>query len=118
MNALFDSAALAIVAYAEVDGATGASTLTNSGVITSKNATLAGLYYVNLSTAAGQRSDRDLIFVQARNSTAGGPAFSIVLDENQITKMVQFRNGSTAVDTSFSILILRTVLPPPVGAPA
>ena len=118
MNALFDSAALAIVAYAEVDGATGASTETNSGLVTTKLGGLTGRYAVALPTALAQQANRDLIFVQAK-STAVGPVMSSVDDSGNATKVVSFGNGSTtAVDTSFSILILRTVITPPVGSPA
>ena len=116
MNELCDSAALAIVAYAEVDGVKGDSTETNSGVTTTRQSL--GKYSVALSTAAGQQANRDLIFVQAK-STGVGPVMSSVDDSAMTTKLVSFAtSATTAADTSFSILVLRTVLPPPVGAPA
>jgi hypothetical protein len=116
MNALFDSAALAIVAYAHVDGATGTSTGTNSGVLTARQS--AGLYSVALSTVMAQECDKDLILVQPTSTSPGAglvPASSVVFDGGMITKLVQFGGiNSTAVDTSFAIIILRTTISTPL----
>ena len=114
MNALFDSAALAIVAYAHV-AADGSSTGTNSGVLTTKQNP--GLYSVSLSTVMAQECDRDLILVQPTSTASQLGAMSNVFDGGMATKLVQFSNASTtAVDTSFAIIILRTTITPPAGA--
>lgn len=118
MNALFDSAALAIVAYAHVDGNTGASTVTNSGVITSRNTT--GQYIVALQTAMSQANCKDFVLVQPTAFTGPAdsgyivPVASLVIDSQSTTKQISLGVGSTAVDCSFSIIILRTTIPTPL----
>jgi hypothetical protein len=117
MNALFDSAALAIVAYAHVDGATGASTVTNSGVLTTRYST--GYYYVALQTAMSQANCKDFVIVQPTAFTGmeldtGYPTASLVIDQQITTKQVLLGSGSTAQDCSFSIIILRTTIPTPL----
>ena len=118
MNALFDSAALAIVAYAHVDGNTGASTVTNSGVITSRNTT--GQYIVALQTAMSQANCKDFVLVQPSAFTGPSdsgyvnPIASLVIDSQSTTKQISLGVGSTAVDCSFSIIILRTTIPTPL----
>ena len=121
MNALFDSAALAIVAYAHVDGYTGASTVTNSGVLTSKSTTLAGRYTVALQTAMSQANCKDFVLVQPTafpgpaDSGYIVPVASLVIDSQSTTKQICLGAGaSTAVDCSFSIIILRTTIPTPL----
>ena len=121
MNALFDSAALAIVAYAHVDGQTGASTVTNSGVLTSKSTTLAGRYTVALQTAMSQAHCKDFVLVQPTAFTGPAdsgyivPVASLVIDSQSTTKQICLGAGaSTAVDCSFSIIILRTTIPTPL----
>ena len=121
MNALFDSAALAIVAYAHVDGATGASTVTNSGVTTTKlGGPGTGSYSVALQTAMSQANCKDFVLVQPTAFTGpadGGytqPIGSLVLDSQLTTKTVLLGVGSTTVDCSFSIIILRTTIPTPL----
>ena len=120
MNALFDSAALAIVAYAHVDGDTGASTVTNSGVLTSKSTTLAGRYTVALQTAMSQANCKDFVLVQPTAFTGPSdsgyvnPIASLVIDSQSTTKQISLGVGSTAVDCSFSIIILRTTIPTPL----
>lgn len=119
-STLFDSAGLAIVAYAQVDGATGQSegttSLANSGVYTTRTAT--GVYDVYLPTNLTQDLSQDLIFVQPKITTAlpqanGGPTVADVLELSAGVKEVQMFavDISTAVDADFDILILRTVLP-------
>ena len=118
MNALFDSAALAIVAYAHVDGNTGASTVTNSGVITSRNTT--GQYIVALQTAMSQANCKDFVLVQPTAFTGPAdsgyivPVASLVIDSQSTTKQINLGALSTAVDCSFSIIILRTTIPTPL----
>jgi hypothetical protein len=122
-STLFDSAGLAVVAYAQVNGATGASentsNLANSGIYTTR--LQLGQYLVQISTALGQIPSRDLIFVQpARLTGYTNPAYppgSLVTDANAYNKIVEFgtldpvSGLTTALDCDFSILILRTILP-------
>ena len=119
MNA-YSTANLALVAYAEVDGATGASTATNSGVTTTRTST--GVYLVALPSVLTQFSARDLIFVQPKSTAALGVSnvpSALVNDIPTATKIVYIGDSTTtAVDCSFSIVILRTLVPPPTGAPA
>jgi len=115
----FSGPNLATVAYAEVDGAAGASTATNSGVTTTRTA--AGTYVVVLPTTVTQLAARDLIFVQPKANNDGTsfafPRFADVDDSLDATKTIIIWSGdpaaaaSTRVDGSFSILILRTTIP-------
>ena len=75
-STLFDSAGLAIVAYAQVDGATGQSegttSLANSGVNTTRTST--GMYYVTLPTRTrpGPVAGPDLRPAEGHHRTADG----------------------------------------------
>lgn len=122
----FSGANLASVAYAEVDGVAGASTTTNSGVTTTRTAL--GTYVVILPTNLAQVEATDLIFVQLKESAAGGGAGlvaknAVVDDSLSVTKTVFVWSGdpalgvATLIDSSFSILILRSTITPPAGAP-
>ena len=127
---LFSGANLATVAYCEVDGTAGASTVTNSGVTTTRVA--AGTYVVILPTGLAQDPSRDLMFVQPKTNntdTQPNPAglvakMAVVDDTLQATKTIAIFSGdptlaaSTRIDSSFSVLILRTTISPPTGAPA
>lgn len=118
MNSLFDSAGLAIVAYAEV-AADGTSTVTNSGVTTARTA--AGQYTVTLPTNKQQSGARDLIFVTPKGTITSTPYSHKVDDASAAVKQVAIYGGSplaTFADADFSILILRTIIPPPAGSPA
>ena len=65
-----------------------------------------------------QFSDRDLIFVQPMNATAPLGS-SAVNDADQTRKLVFIgSSATTAVDSDFSVIILRTLTPPTVGGPA
>jgi hypothetical protein len=126
----FSGSNLATVAYAEVDGATGASTATNSGVATT--ITASGTYTVVLPTGITQNQARDLIFVQPKTNatdTQPSPAglvakMAVVDDTLDATKTIAIFAGdpslpaTTRINSSFSILILRTTISPPAGAPA
>jgi hypothetical protein len=112
MNTLFDSAGLAIVAYAEV-AADGTSTVNNSGVTTTKTAS--GTYNVILPADKTQQLGRDLIFVQPNGT---GPQTATVSEADAAKKVVERYAGATIADGAFTILILRTIVPPPAGAPA
>ncbi len=118
MNSLFDSAGLAIVAYAEV-ASDGTSTVTNSGVTTTRTA--AGQYTVTLPANKTQAASRDLIFVTPKGTISSVPYSHKVDDAGDADKLVAIYGGSplaTFADAAFSILILRTIIPPPSGAPA
>ena len=128
---MFDQAKLAVVAYAEVVGADGSSTRTNSGIVTTRLGL--GTYQLTLPVASQnqlgltQFSDRDLIFVQplnaaaplgasaVNNNTTGVPA-ATTLDVNKL--VFTGLSATTAVDTDFAVLILRTLTVPTVGGPA
>lgn len=124
-STLFDSAGLAIVAYAQVDGATGQSAGTtafaNSGVYTTRTAT--GVYDVYLPTGLTQDSSRDLIFVQPKTTpktTAIRLGYRVSADLFEVDatrKQVQTVGiggvvaATTAIDSDFDVLVLRTTLP-------
>ncbi len=126
-STLFDSAGLAFVAYVQVDGATGSTNptvtgLANSGVTTTRITT--GLYQFFLPTGLAQSYTKDLIFVQPKaipTTTAiraGQKPVADVLesDSTPFTKTVSFIGVSntllaTAIDTDFDVLVLRTILP-------
>lgn len=121
---LFSGANLATVAYAKVDGATGASTVSNSGVTTTRTA--AGQYVVVLPQGLTQTTPRDLIFVMPnRLDTSSLVAMAVVDDSLEATKTIRMYNGDPTAasptglqDMSFFILILRTTIAPPVNSPA
>lgn len=122
----FSGANLATVAYAEVDGAAGASTACNSGVTTTRTA--AGTYVVILPTTLTQDVSRDLILVQPTGNNDGTsfsfPRFATVDASLAATKTIAIWGGdpsaaaATRVDGSFSIVVLRTTITPPTGSPA
>lgn len=116
MNSLFDSAGLAIVAYAEV-AADGTSTATNSGVTTAKTPAVLGTYTVTLPADKTQVDARDLIFVQVKGS-GSAPLTAKVEETSPAVKTVRVSDAASLADGEFSILILRTIVPPPAGAPA
>jgi len=118
MNSLFDSAGLAIVAYAEV-ASDGTSTVTNSGVTTAR--TGAGQYTVTLPANKQQSGARDLILVTPKGTISPVPYSHKVDDADPAVKQVAIYGGSplaTFADSAFSVLILRTIVPPPTGSPA
>jgi hypothetical protein len=112
MNALFDSAGLAIVAYAEVVGATGSSSACNSGVTTARVS--AGLYTITLPSDKTQYANRDLMFVQVDGSSTNTIA-ALVDNTDPAVKVVRTSSASTLVDADFTVLILRTIAPSSVG---
>ena len=133
---MFDQAKLAVVAYAEVVGSDGSSTRTNSGIVTTRIGL--GTYQLSLPLASQnqlgltQFSDRDLIFVQPLNATfplsvtavndntLGFPTAQVpAATANDQNKLVFIgSSATTAVDSDFSVLILRTLTVPTVGGPA
>lgn len=122
---IFSAPNLAIVAYAEIDGVEGASTACNSGVDTTRAGL--GTYIVVLPTAVAQDHERDLIFVQTKQSSDGSGivAKQVEVDDAlSVTKVITIWSGNqaavepTTIDSSFMLLILRTTVSPPTGAPA
>lgn len=116
----FSGANLATVAYAEVEGAAGTSTTQNSGVTTTRTAL--GTYVVILPTNLSQPQARDLIFITPRlnQDGSGNASKTYVLDDRlDATKTVTFyaNDTTTKIDSSFTILIMRTTIAPPSGAP-
>jgi hypothetical protein len=115
---------LAVVAYAQVEGTTGASTVCNSGLATTRVA--AGQYVVVLPTGLTQKTPRDLIFVMPKHlDTSSLLAMAVVDDSLEATKTIYMFNGDPTAasptglqDMSFFILVLRTTIAPPAGAPA
>ena len=119
---MFDQAKLAVVAYAEVSGTDGSSTRTNSGIATTRLAL--GTYALDLPVASQnqvglqQVSDRDLVFIQPMNASAP-LGTSAVNNADQTRKLVFIgSSATTAVDSDFAVLIVRTLTPPVVGGPA
>lgn len=112
---MLDQAKLAVVAYVEVSGQDGSSTLTNSGVVTTRLAQ--GTYAVDLPAGQYQASDRDLIFVQVKG---GNPFITAAeTDTDPQRKLVYIGAGpTTAADCDFTCIIYRTVTPPAPGGPA
>jgi hypothetical protein len=112
MNTLFDSAGLAIVAYAEVL-ADGSSAVTNSGVVTTKIGT--GQYRIVLPSNKTQDNARDLIFVTPKaHPLTSSPLSHAVDDTDPANKDVAIYGGSplaTFADANFSVIILRTIIP-------
>jgi hypothetical protein len=112
MNTLFDSAGLAIVAYAEVL-ADGSSVATNSGVATTKIGT--GQYRITLPVNKTQDNSRDLIFVTPKAyPLSSGPLSHAVDDRDPANKDVAIYGVSpiaTFADAPFSVIILRTIIP-------
>jgi hypothetical protein len=117
-STLFDSAGLAIVAYAQVaGGATVSTAVASSGVSTTRIST--GLFQVFLPTGLAQSAANDLIFVQPKanpTTTAiqlGDVIVANVVEVNETIKQVSLKGaiGTTAIDSDFDILILRTMLP-------
>ncbi len=119
MNALFDSAGLAIVAYLEITGADGTSANQNSGVTTTKTGT--GQYDVILPAGKLQSSPRDQVFVTVNGTITSTPVAVKVDNSDPQTKHIGVYGGSplaTFADSDLTVLILRTIVPPPAGSPA
>jgi len=122
----FSAPNLAIVAYAEVDGATGASTKLNSGLVTSRVGM--GGYLVLLPTNLNVNEEQDLIFVQPKSNPDGSGVVAkdfVIQDAFASGKNIIFFDGalaagatvpveSTRIDSTFFLLILRTTITPTV----
>jgi hypothetical protein len=116
----FSGPNLAVAAYAEIEGIAGASTMTNSGVRTTRVGQ--GRYVVVLPP---DQFTHGLILIQPKvhaTDTQPNPAglvakMSVVDDNLEATKTIQIFSGnpaaagSTGIDSDFSFLLLKTVLP-------
>jgi hypothetical protein len=117
----FSGPNLATVAYAAVDATAGASTVMNSGVQTTRISL--GKYQIILPTNLAQNEGTDLVFIQAIESPGTTGRASVVDNSLSVTKLVYFWDtnpalgAATNIDTSFSVVILRSTITPPAGAP-
>jgi hypothetical protein len=109
-----NSASLATVAYAQVVGATGLTPNLNSGVATARLG--AGTYTVTLPQGEGQT--HDLIFVQINGTVPLNYSSDCDDSDPSIKKVFIGSSATTAVDADFSVIIMRSLLTPPPGAPA
>jgi hypothetical protein len=109
-----NSASLAEVAYAQVIGATGLSPNLNSGVATAR--TGAGTYTITLPQGEGQT--HDLIFVQILGTVPLLYAADVDDTDPSIKRVMIGSSATTAVDADFSVIVMRSLLTPPPGAPA
>jgi hypothetical protein len=125
MNTLFDSAGLAIVAYADVL-TDGTSPTVNSGIKTAKVPATVGQYTITLpagtvqSPPAGETAPRDLVFVQPVQTPLNNGILCSKVDpvvtlnsDGSGTFHVAIVDASTFADGAFDILVLRTILPTP-----
>jgi hypothetical protein len=120
----FSSANLAVVAYVNVT-ADGYSPDTNSGVTTTR-VNNPGSYEIHLPGDPTQQeplqqaqvAGRDLLLATVKGSSSG---INITADDkpntNGLIKTV-LTATNTPVNAAFSLVILRTLIPPPDGAPA
>lgn len=109
----FDSAQLSVVGYAHVRS-DGTSPDCNSGLVIAKSST--GNYTVALPVSQTQANDRVFFEVTPIDS---GPVFHWVQNVGANLRVIIFENPSPApTDTEFQLVVLRTIDPPPAGAPA
>ena len=109
-----NSASLAEVAYAQVVGTNGSTPNLNSGVTASRVG--AGSYTITLP--AGQGQTHDLIFVQIMGTVPLVYSSDVDDADPNIKKVYIGSSSTTAVDADFSVIIMRSMLTPPPGAPA
>lgn len=108
-STLFDAAGLAVVAFAEVVGATGASVDQNSGVVTARTAV--GTYTVTLPADKAQSDAKDLIFAQAKGAGTAPLTAKVSTASTSSVKTILVSDASTLADGDFTVLILRTIAP-------
>ena len=114
----FSQAQLAVVAYAQVNG-DGTSPLCNSGIATTRLG--AGTYQLGLPVGSqnqlglGQLVATDLVTVTplSASTTPTTPLMVMVVNNGDTNnKLVLFgSSATTAVDTSFSVIIYRSLIP-------
>ena len=115
----FSQAQLAVVAYAQVSGADGSSTLCNSGLNTTRLGM--GTFQLGLPVGSqnqlglGQLAATDLVTVTplSLSTTPTTPLAVMVVNNNDTNnKLVLFgSSATTAVDTDFSVIIYRSLIP-------
>ena len=115
----FSQAQLAVVAYAQVSGTDGSSTLCNSGLNTTRLGM--GTFQLGLPVGSqnqlglGQLFQTDLVTVTPLSaSTIPTTPLAVMVVNNNDTnnKLVLFgSSATTAVDTDFSVIIYRSLIP-------
>jgi hypothetical protein len=115
----FSQAQLAVVAYAQVSGTDGSSTLCNSGLATTRLG--AGTYQLGLPVGSqnqlglGQLAATDLVTVTPLSvaTTPTTPLMVMVVNNTDTNnKLVLFgSSATTAVDSNFSVIIYRSLVP-------
>jgi hypothetical protein len=117
----FSQAQLAVVAYAQVAGTDGSSTLCNSGLATTRLGM--GTYQLGLPVGSqnqlglGQLTATDLVtvtpLVGSAVTTPTTPLMVMVVNNTDTNnKLVLFgSSATTAVDSSFSVIIYRSLVP-------
>lgn len=120
----FSQAQLAVVAYAQVSGQDGSSSLCNSGIATTRLGM--GTFQLGLPVGSqnqiglGQLAATDLVVVTPLTPYTGliGPGnpvpvqMLVVNNNNTNNKLVLFGTSSTtAVDCDFSVIIYRSLIP-------
>lgn len=115
----FSQAQLAVVAYAQVSGTDGSSTLCNSGLATTRLGT--GTYQLGLPVGSqnqlglGQLAPTDLVTVTPLSAAIAPTTPLMVMVVNNTdtnNKLVLFgSSATTAVDSDFSVIIYRSLVP-------
>jgi hypothetical protein len=109
----FDSAGLSVVGYAHVK-TDGTSPDCNSGIATARSS--AGTYTITLPTNAAEDPSRVFVAITPINSS---PIYWWVQTVSATLRVIVFENpGLQATDTEFEIIVYRTIVSPPAGAPA
>ena len=110
----FSSSQLALVAYANVNG-TDASLVKSDGFVASTKVST-GVSVLFLSTALAQDVTGgvcgDLLMVTPGKSNGSHNPKSVAASNITSTSIMVVLSGTTSENTDFSILVLRTVLPP------
>jgi hypothetical protein len=111
-----NSASLAVIAYAQVNGSDGSTPYLNSGLVTAR----VGVGSYTLTLPADQGNLHSLIFVQILGATPlSYAADADETDPNGLIKTVNIGSSSTtAVDADFNVMICRSMLTAPAGSPA
>jgi hypothetical protein len=115
----FSQAQLAVVAYAQVNG-DGTSPLCNSGIATTKLGV--GTFQLGLPVGSqnqlglGQLAATDLVVVTPLSATTTPTTITLMVmvvnNTDTNNKLVLFgSSATTAVDTSFSVIIYRSLIP-------
>jgi hypothetical protein len=108
----FDSAGLSVVGYAHVK-TDGTSPDCNSGIATARSST--GVYTLTLPDNAAEDNSRIFVVV----TPLSGPGYHFVQNISATQRNVVFENPTPSpADVEFQVIVFRTIVPPPAGAPA